>query len=118
MKKMVDGVQVLTDLQQAYDGSYYFIAGAGGDLQEWVNGYNEMLKEREIGEPVEWFQTTGAAVNHFAEHGGYWVSDQDHFPDDLPCLLFPLVGLEVGRLSMFKLLAQDRWFDDVIDNMR
>ena len=28
------------NLREAYNGSYYTILGAGGDLQEWVDGYN------------------------------------------------------------------------------
>jgi len=121
MKKMVDGVRVLnsTDLTEAYDGSYYFIAGAGGDLSEWVNGYNALLNQNEIGEPVEWFQTTGATVNLFAARKkGAVIADADQFPDDLTCLLFPLDGLNAGKLAIFKLQMEDRWFDDVIQNMR
>lgn len=118
MKKMIDGVEVLTDLQKAYDNSYYFIAGAGGDLQEWVNGYNGLLKEQEIGEPVQWFTVTGAKVNDFAFPDG-WTSDmRECFPVDLTCLLFPLDGLNMGKLPLFKIGMQDRWFDDVIQNMR
>lgn len=33
------------DPQTAYDGSYYTIVGAGGDLTEWINGYEGMLTE-------------------------------------------------------------------------
>ena len=39
------------NLQEAYNGSYYTILGAGGDLQEWVDGYNQMLAEEGIGKP-------------------------------------------------------------------
>jgi hypothetical protein len=114
-------IPTITDLSVAMDGSYYFIAGAGGDLNEWVEGYAKMMHEWEagdIGEPCEWFQTTGAAVNHFAEHGGHDVADRDHFPDDITCLLFPLDGLNMSLLPIFKIAMEDRWFDDVIQNMR
>ncbi len=109
----------VADLQKAYDGSWYCIAGAGGDLQEWVTGYGDMLKEQEIGAPSAWFQTNGAAVNRFAEkkNGGELVA-RDAFPDDLTILLFPLDGLAVGGLALFKLQMADRWFDDVVENMR
>lgn len=100
------------DLTTAYEGSWYMIAGCGGPLQEWVGGYEDLLKEEKIGKPVAWYQTTGADVNAFA-------GDNDNpFSDDTACLLFPLEGLHVGKLAMFKLRMQDRWFDDVIDNMR
>lgn len=110
MKKMIDGIRVMTreDVAKAYEGSYYFIAGTGGDLQEWVNGYNGLMRENEIGEPVEWLQVTGAVINLFALDKKGKVRPEDQFPDDLA----------VGRLAIFKLQMQDRWFDDVIDNMR
>jgi hypothetical protein len=103
------------DLQKAYEGSYYFIAGAGGDLDEWVTGYNGLLAEEGIGEPKAWFKTTGASVNLYA---GPSLECRDYFQEDLVILLFPLDGLDGGKLALFKLRAQDRWFDDVIDNMR
>lgn len=104
-------------LKEAYDGSFYFIAGAGGDLEEWVTGYHGMLAENGIEKPKEWCKTLGGLINDFA--GANFLENKgDPFPPDLTCLLFPLDGLDVGRLAMFKLMAQDRWFDDVIDNMR
>lgn len=103
---------VSQDLQAAYDGSFYTICGAGGDAQEWVEGYEKALEHEGIGKPVEWLQTSGACINLFAG------DNHDPFSDDLNILLFPLEGLEVGKLAMFKLAMQDRWFDDIIDNMR
>jgi hypothetical protein len=100
------------DLSAAYDGSYYFIAGTGGDLMDWVNGYHDMFLDLEIGWPIAWYKTTGKAVNEFAGE------NDNPFPDDLTCLLFPLDGMKIGKLAMLKLTMQDRWFDDVIDNMR
>lgn len=107
------------DLQVAYDGSWYCIAGAGGELSEWTVGYEKLLASEDIGKPTGWFQTTGAAVNAFAErkHGGLLVA-RDAFQDDLVILLFPLDGLVVGTLAITKILMEDRWFDDVIDNMQ
>jgi len=104
-----------TDLQAAHSGSYYFIAGCGGDLDEWVTGYTEELETSEIGTPVVWYRTTGAEVN---AHAGEDLKPTAYLPEDLVCLLFPLDGLDVSRLAMFKIRMHDRWFDDVIDNMR
>lgn len=108
------------DLAAAQGGSFYTICGAGGDLTEWVEGYEKMLAEQEIGKPTEWFQTTGAAVNTFRRTTarGEEVHPRDAFQDDLTILLFPLDGLDVGRLAMFRLRMEDRWFDDVLANMR
>jgi hypothetical protein len=100
------------DPKAAYDGSWYFVAGCGGDLNEWVDGYTKMLEEQGMGKPIGWYQMTGAEVNAFAGE------NDNPFPDDLTCLLFPLDDLHVGKLAMFKIRMQDRWFDDVIDNMR
>jgi len=107
------------DLAAAYEGSYYFIAGAGGDLEEWMSGYEGLLKEQEIGKPTRWLATNGAAVNPFAsEKKGGMIEDRDQFPSNLSCLLFPLDDLHIGRLVVFKIKMEDRWFDDVIHNMR
>lgn len=102
------------DLTKAREGSYYTILGAGGELSEWVEGYEKLMAEQEIGKPAEWFQTTGAAINEFAQP----TRDRDRFPDDLTVLLFPIDGLNVGKLALFKVGMQDRWFDDVIDNIQ
>ena len=97
--------------RKAYDGSYYTIEGAGGDLQEWKDGYSDMMQEAGIGKPAEWIEFTGKAMNdEFHLHG------DNAYPDDLHFLAFPLDGLDAGKLSMFKLHMGDRWFDDIVDN--
>lgn len=107
------------DLKKAKTGSWYFIAGAGGPVSEWVQGYNDLLEKEGIGRPAEWFRTTGAAVNEYVtDLLGTPVHPQDRFPLDLGCLLFPLDGLDAGRLALFKIRMGDRWFDDVVANMR
>lgn len=106
------------DLARADDGSFYTIAGVGGDPQEWVDGYIGLMAERGIAAPAAWFTTTGAAVNRYAERkkGGF-VVERDLFADDLTFLLFPLDGLDPSKLPLFKLQMQDRWFDDIVANM-
>ena len=99
------------DLQKAYDGSYYTILGAGGDLIEWIDGYEKMLKKRGIGKPVEWFMCNGKDVNE-----KFSLFGDEQFQNDLTILLFPLDGLNVPKLAIFKIKAGDRWFDDIIDN--
>lgn len=102
------------DLEAAYAGSWYTIIGAGGDPQEWVKGYEGMLKEADIGTPAAWYSALGSAVNEYVGP----ANPQDAFKDDLTFLLFPLDGLVVGKLAMFKLQMEDRWFDDIIQNAR
>ena len=107
------------DTDKAYAGSYYTIIGAGGSLNEWVEGYTNLLKEHGIGTPKCFFVCEGADVNAFAEkkRGGE-IYPSDKFQDDLVFLLFPLKDLDVPVLAMFKLAHEDRWFDDIVDNMR
>jgi len=102
------------DLEEAYRGSYYTITGAGGDLADWVDAYTNLLEAAGIGAPRAWFTTTGAAVNGYADPD----HPDDAFPLDLTFLMFPLDGLEVGRLAIFKVRMMDRWFDDIVQNMR
>lgn len=109
-------IEILESLDVADEGSYYTISGAGGDLQEWMDGYEELLTEADIGKPTKWCQTTGAAVNAYASRRGK-VAERDQFQSDLVFLLFPLDGLAVGALAIFKLKMMDRWFDDIVANM-
>lgn len=107
------------DLGKAYEGSWYTILGAGGDLMEWVEGYEEELAGRGIGKPVGWYRTTGAEINEYAQTGQVkGVPPGDLFPADLTVLMFPVDGLNVGKLAIFRIDWGDRWFHDVVDNMR
>lgn len=99
------------NLKSAYNGSYYTITGAGGDLQEWIDGYNGMLKEQGIGQPKEWFTCKGTDINR-----EYSLTGDNRFQDDLTFLFFPLDGLDGPKLAVFKIRMEDRWFDDIVDN--
>jgi len=103
------------ELQKARDGSWYTILGAGGDLQEWTVGLQKMFDERGLGTPAGWYQTTGLAINHYA---GTKPGGDDAFPEDLTVLLFDWAGMDMGKLALFKIGMEDRWFDDIIDNIR
>lgn len=100
-------------LKMAYDGSYYTIIGCGGDLQEWKDGYQKLLDEQNIGTITKWIEFKGKDMNEELQLNG-----QDKYRDDLQFLAFSLDGLNVGKLAMFKLQMGDRWFDDIVDNMR
>lgn len=108
-------VQEVLTLDEAFENSYYFIAGCGGDLQDWITGYENMMTLEGIGKPVKWLRATGAQVNAFA---GPDLRKTSYFKKNLVCLLFPLEGLNVGKLALFRIQMEDRWFDDVIQNMR
>jgi len=108
----VKTITTVKELKPAYAGSYYTISGVGGDIDEWVEGYEKYLADEGIGKPTAWLYTTGAAVNLFAGE------THDPYPLDVGVLLFPLDGLDMSKLPLFKIRMQDRWFDDVISNMR
>lgn len=101
----------MVDFEKMYDGSYYTITGCGGDLNDWKNGYEELLKKEDIGEIKEWEHFTGKEINSF-----YGLSGNVAYQNDLNFLAFPLDGLDIGKLTIFKIMMKDRWFDDIVDN--
>ena len=100
-------------LNEAYNGSYYTIIGAGGDIQEWKDGYQKMLNEQGIGTITKWVEFTGKDINEELELEGV-----NKYPNDLHFLAFNLDGLNIGKLAMFKMQMGDRWFDDIVENLR
>ena len=46
----------------------------------------------------------------------YKLTGTNAYPRDIHFLAFPMDGLNVGKLSMFKLRMDDRWFDDIVAN--
>lgn len=100
-------------LAEAYNHSYYTIVGAGGDLQKWTNGYQELLDQQGIGRISQWYTFKGKDIDSV-----FGLEGDDAFKSSLTFLAFPLDGLDVGKLAIFKLRMEDRWFDDIIDNCR
>lgn len=82
------------------------LQGCGGDLDEWVDGINEMLTE------------DGILL------GGTKFHDCSTFEHDgRTCLLFPFgedVEIDVGRLAMWRLKTHDQfggtWLSDYVEN--
>lgn len=103
------------NFEELEQGSWYTITGAGGDLEKWKIGYETELITMDIGhlKPQSWVSFKGREMN---EH--YGLSGDTAYPDDLTFLAFPLDGLHVGKLAMFKLQHEDRWFDDIVANNR
>ena len=111
METTTESINTSTDFDVMNNGSYYTIVGAGGDLNEWVDGYNKLLAEEGIGKPTEWLTFKGDAIN-----SRYNLQGENAFKPDTTFLVFPLNGLNVGKLAMFKLRMEDRWFDDLVAN--
>ena len=94
----------------AYKGSYYTILGCGGGLDEWTTGYTQFLEKAGIGTPKQFITFRGADMNM-----NYGLIGNNAYQDNLTCLMFPLDGLNAGRLAMFRLRMGDKWFDDIVD---
>lgn len=101
----------MADFDKMYSGSWYTITGVGGDETEWKDGYQKLLDEQGIGTIKEWVEFTGAEMNT-----RYGLTGDNAYPDDLHFLAFPLDGMDVPKLAIFKMRMQDRWFDDIVDN--
>lgn len=93
------------DLRRMGNTEELIIQGCGGDLQEWVDGINEMLTEEGI------------------LRDGSKFSDCSSFEHDgLTCLLFPFEGVNVdmGRLAIWRLKTHDSfggtWLSDYVPN--
>lgn len=94
-----------------YTSSAYTITGVGGNIIDWIEGITNVLQKNKIGKPESFFTFTGAQMNE-----AYGLQGDVAYPDDLHFLAFPLDGLDIGKLSLFKLAQHDRWFDDIVDN--
>lgn len=98
--------------KKAFKGSYYTILGCGGDLQEWKDGYADLLKREEIGTIEEWIHFTGKDMNDT-----FRLKESNAYPSDLNILAFDLSGItNIGKLAMLRLRLHDKWFDDVVAN--
>lgn len=98
--------------KKAFRGSYYTIVGCGGNLQEWKDGYADILRREEVGTIKEWIQFTGKDLNDT-----FGLTGSNAYPSDLNILAFDLTDItNVGKLAMLKLQLQDRWFDDMVTN--
>ena len=81
------------------------LRGCGGDLQEWVDGINNMLSKENI-----------------LRNGSRIVDCSAFEYDGLTCLVFPFEGadLDIGRLAMWRLATVEQfhgiWMSDFVDN--
>ena len=95
----------LHELRKMNNSEGLILQGCGGDLQEWVNGINDMLTESEI----LW-------------NGSRFEKAYTFKNDGLTCLLFPFDGvqLDVGRLAMWRLETRETfgsiWLSDYVPN--
>ncbi len=92
-------------LRRMDDSEGLVIQGCGGDLQEWLDGINDMLTESGILQNGKRFETAYTFKN-----------------ERLTCLLFPFgdVQPDVGKLAMWRLETRETfgstWLTDYVEN--
>lgn len=96
--------------KELYDNSAYTCTGCA-DPEEFAKGYTKYLKELGIGNVSTFYTFTGKQMNE-----NYKLKGTTRYPDDLKFLAFKIDGLDCGKLAIFKLRMEDRWFDDIVDN--
>ncbi len=95
----------LHELRKMNNSEGLILQGCGGDLQEWVDGINEMLTESQILKNKSRFEKAYTFNN-----------------ENITCLLFPFEGvqLDVGKLAMWRLETRETfgstWLSDYVDN--
>lgn len=95
----------LHELRKMNNSEGLILQGCGGDLQEWVDGINDMLTEN------------GILQNESRFEKAYTFNNEN-----LTCLLFPFEGiqLDVGKLAMWRLETRETfgstWLSDYVDN--
>lgn len=110
-RKRINESLSANDFFKMEEGSYYTIIGTGGDLQEWKDGYQELLNKEGIGKIRHWITFKGSDINKI-----YNLKGDVAYPQDLTFLAFSLDGLNISKLSLFKLKMHDKWFDDIVEN--
>lgn len=95
----------LHELRKMNGSEGLILQGCGGNLQEWVDGINEMLTEAEI-----------------LENGSKFTNCYSFQHDDLTCILFPFedMQLNIGKLAMWRIKTHETfggtWLTDYVDN--
>ena len=84
------------------------LLGAGGDLNEWVDGITDMLHEQEI----------AVSSNPSQVWDGAYVTETTGGRTDL-VLMFGTDTLKIGKLAMWRLAFGDAsWLSDYVVNYR
>ncbi len=93
------------DLRRMENAEGLIIQGCSGDLQEWVDGINEMLTEEGI-----------------LRNGSKFTDCSSFEHDGLTCLLFPFEGVnvDIGSLAIWRLKTHDAfggtWLSNYVPN--
>ena len=102
-------IVTIDELRQMNDQEGLILQGCGGDLQEWVDGINELFAQAGI-----------------LQAGSAWKAKavRSFQYDGLTNLLFPFAGvlMDVGKLAMWRLQTREQfggtWLSDYVPNRR
>ena len=100
--------------EKLYDNSAFTFEGLSFDnFDELKEQINDILEQEHIGrvKPENFFTYKGKDMNDY-----YMLTGSNRYPDDLTFVSFLFDGLDVSRLTMFKLRIGARWFDDIVSN--
>lgn len=95
----------LQELRKMNGSEGLILQGCGGDLQEWVDGINDMLTESDI-----------------LRNGSRFEKAYTFKKDGLTCLLFSFddIQLDIGRLAIWRLETRENfgstWLSDYVPN--
>ena len=95
----------LSDLRQMNGKEGLILQGCGGEIQEWVDGINNMLTENGILLADTKFENVSVFKS-----------------DGVTCILYPFedVHLDIGKLAMWRLQTHTSfagtWLSDYVDN--
>lgn len=101
IKVTVDDLVVMSDSKE----EALILRGCGGDLNEWVDGINEMFTEENL--LLDGTKFTEVYVFEY---------------DGLTCIAYPFsrVKLNIGKLAIWRLATRDNfggiWLSDFVDN--
>lgn len=101
-------------IRELRNKSAFTFAGAGGDLNVWMVGVNDALKNLGINQVTNFYTWEGRVLNEM-----YGLTGENAYPEDLTFFAFDITEIpmdQIGKLSMWKLQIGARWLDDIIDN--
>lgn len=102
------------DIEELRNKSAFTFIGAGGNLNDWMIGINDILKQHLINQVSRFYTWNGKLMNDM-----YELTQNNAYQDDLTFLAFDITEIpmdQIGKLSMLKLAMGARWLDDIIDN--
>lgn len=112
MAKLIEANE--TQIEELRNKSAFTFIGAGGNLDEWMVGINDVLKQNGINQVSKFYTWKGKVMNDM-----YELTWTNAYQDDITFLAFDITEIpmdQIGKLSMLKIQYGARWLDDIVDN--